>query len=545
MPEDVSPQKPHPPCDPSEEGRGGARLLAILLLIVTVAVYAPVAHNGFVTYDDDGYVTNNAMVRAGLTGRGFVWAFTAIHEANWHPLTWLSHMADCQLFGLDPRGHHLMNLAFHGANTLLLFLLLVRLFRAPWRSAAVALLFAVHPLHVESVAWVAERKDLLAALFWFLALVAYLRYAKGPTIGRYLAVLALFVLGLLAKPMVVTLPLILLLVDWWPLGRFTTTPLRRLLVEKVPFLLISLGSALITVVAQKKGDTIASLTQISLDERLANIPVAYVRYLVKMVWPADLAVFYPYPHLSWWEPVAALGLLAVVTTAAVRLRRERPWLLFGWLWYLVILLPVIGIVQVGLQSMADRYTYLSLIGPFLALVWGAAELCRRLPQRRMLLGFLAVAVMVPLALLARRQTGFWRDSMTLFTHAAAAVPGNFIALNNLGTLYADKGMSAEGDRFYREALRANPSYAQAWYNLGVSLDAEGRIAEAQAHFAEAVRLRPSFAEAHYNLAITLGKQGRVAEAVGEFREAVRLNPDWSEARRKLAGAEWLLSGSGR
>jgi hypothetical protein len=292
--------------------------MALLLTAVTLAVFWQVGSNGFLTYDDDGYVTENAVVRAGLTGHGLVWAFSAAHEANWHPLTWLAHMLDCQLFGLDPRGHHLMNLLFHTLNTLLLFFLLGRLSGALWRSAAVALLFALHPLHVESVAWVAERKDLLAALFWLLALRAYLRYAANPGRGRYLAVLGLFGVGLLAKPMVVTLPLILLLLDWWPLGRAGSVPLRRLLMEKLPLLLLSLAAGVVTIVAQRQGDALTSLAQVPLTDRLANVPLAYLRYLGKMLWPTGLAVFYPFPARDWGASLGALALLAAITLAALR-----------------------------------------------------------------------------------------------------------------------------------------------------------------------------------------------------------------------------------
>ncbi|HEY6007515.1 MAG TPA: tetratricopeptide repeat protein, partial [Geobacteraceae bacterium] len=478
-------------------------------------------------------------------GRGILWAFGALHEANWHPLTWLSHMVDCELFGLDPRGHHLMSLGFHGVNTLLLFFLLHRLTAALWRSAVVAALFALHPLHVESVAWVAERKDLLAALFWLLACAAWRRYGERPGTGSYLAALILFACGLMAKPMVVTLPLVLLIIDWWPLGRFSRVPLARLIVEKLPFLLLSLASGVVTIVAQQKGSALTSLAQIPVAERLANVPVAFLRYLAKMCWPTDLAVFYPYLHLSWWQPAVALCVLAAVTVAALRLHRHAPYLAFGWLWFLVSLLPVIGIIQVGQQSLADRYTYLPLIGPFLAVVWGAAELCRPGRGRAAFLGG-AVVVLVLLALTSRRQLGYWRDSTTLFTHAATAAPGNFIALTNLGTIASQQGRSAEGDRYYRAALEANPRYAQAWYNLGVSLSDAGRTAEARAYFATAVRLRPDFVEARYNLALMLGKEGRLAEAVEELAEVVRLSPDWAEAWRKLEGARRLLAtGSGR
>jgi hypothetical protein len=538
-----------PPSTPvtTAQAQRRARLLpfwaAFLLAFVTLAVFWKTGENGFLTYDDDGYVTNNAMVRAGLTGRGLLWAFTAIHEANWHPLTWLFHMVDCQLFGLDPRGHHLTGLGFHVLNTLLLFFLLRRLTSLPWRSAAVAALFALHPLHVESVAWVAERKDLLATLFFLLALFAWQRYAERPCARRYLAVLLLFVCGLLSKPMVVTLPLVLLCLDGWPLNRFGRVAMSRLLAEKLPFLLLSAASGIVTIVAQRRGDALTTLAEIPLADRLANAPVAYLRYLGRMCWPTDLAVFYPYPHLSRWEPVAALLLLAAVTAAAVRLRRPAPWLLWGWLWFLVTLVPVIGIIQVGEQSMADRYTYLSLIGPFVAIVWGTAELSRPWRRRLPLLAAATAVILTLLGLGTRRQLDYWHDSTTLFTHAVEASPGNFLALNNLGTIAASQGRTAEGDDYFRAALRANPRYAHAWYNLGVSLSDAGRLVEATAHFSEAVRLRPSFAEAHFNLGICLGRQGRLAEAADQFAETVRLNPDWTEALRKLEGTRWLLSRS--
>jgi tetratricopeptide (TPR) repeat protein len=511
------------------------RLVACLLLtLLTLAVFWQLGDHAFLTYDDDGYVTNNAMVRAGLTRQGIGWAFTAFHEANWHPLTWLSHMADSQLFGLAPRGHHLTNLALHLANCLLLFTLLARMTGRDWQSAAVAALFAVHPLHVESVAWVAERKDLLAALFWLLTLSSYHLYTVRPGAGRYLASLLLYGCGLLSKPMVVTLPFVLLLIDWWPLARWPDRTCRQLVMEKIPFFLLAAGSCAITVLAQARGLALMSLDSIPLAQRLANLPVAYLRYLAHLFWPARLAVFYPFVERPWWQTAGALLLLIGISAAVLVSARRRPYLATGWLWFLGTLVPVIGLVQVGEQALADRYTYLPLIGPFIMLAWGIPDLLTGRRRARPLIAGAAAAAIGILALVSRHQVATWRDTVTLFSHAVRVTERNYFAHGNLGVALAARGEDAAGDRHFRTALSYNPRYAQAWYNLGVSLEAAGRSDEAERHFAEAARLKPTLAEAHYNLGVLLARRQAYDEAAARFAEALRLRPDYQEARHNLA-----------
>ncbi|HEY5975489.1 MAG TPA: tetratricopeptide repeat protein [Geobacteraceae bacterium] len=509
----------------------------LLLSLLTLAIFWQVGNHAFLTYDDDGYVTNNAMVRAGLTRQGIGWAFTAFHEANWHPLTWISHMADCQLFGLAPRGHHLTNLALHLTNTLLLFTLLTRLTGRHWPSAVVAALFAGHPLHVESVAWLAERKDLLAALFWLLTLSAYHNYTIRPTAGRYLTGLLLFGCGLLAKPMVVTLPFVLLLLDWWPLARWPDRPLSRLVVEKLPYFLLACGSCIITVLAQARGLALIPLDSIPMAQRLANLPIAYLRYLAKLFWPARLAVFYPIEQLPWWQSAGALALLMGITAVTLLAARRCPYLAVGWLWFLGTLVPVSGLVQVGEQAMADRYTYLPLIGPFIMLAWGIPDLLAGWRHARPVMSSAAAAAIGMLAVVAWHQTATWRDTVTLFSHAVSVTEHNYFAHGNLGVALAARGEDAAGDRHFRAALADNPRYGQAWYNLGVSLEASGKLEEAEHHFAEAARLKPTLAEAHYNLGVLLARRQAYDEAVKRFAEALRLRPDYQEARHNLEVAQ--------
>jgi tetratricopeptide (TPR) repeat protein len=525
--------------------RFGMLPIALGLVLLIVALFGQVRNHEFLNYDDDEYVTANSMVRNGVTVAGVVRAFTSSHAANWHPLTWLSHMADCQLYGLRPAGHHVTNVLLHTINTLLLLICARRLAGGVWQGAAVALLFAIHPLHVESVAWVSERKDLIATLFWILAIMAYVRYAALPGWWSWCLVLTLFSCGLMAKPMVVTLPLVFLLLDWWPLGRWRTVSPFRLLGEKLPFFLLAIGSGIVTILAQKKWDALTSLTLIPLPERLGNIPVSYVRYLAKMFFPVDLAVFYPFAPLAWWQVAGALLLLGAITVLTLRSRVCAPWYLFGWCWFLVTLLPVIGIIQVGNQAMADRYTYIPLMGPFLMVVRGVDEVSGAWCRRGVVLGTVAAVVTTLLGAAAWRQTGYWRDSLTLFNHAIQVTRDNYVALNNLGLVHSQRGEIARGDELFLASLRANPRYALPHYNLGVSLEAEGRLREAEYHFGEAIRLKPAFAEAQYNLGVVLAKEGRLQEAVFRFGEAVRLNPGYTEARHNLDVGLRRLQGTRR
>jgi hypothetical protein len=454
----------------------------------------------FVDYDDNLYVTANPHVQEGLTRAGVRWAFTTFAAANWHPLTWISLMLDWSIGGPGPRIFHLTNLILHLANVLLLFFILDRMTGRRRPSAVTAVLFAIHPLHVESVAWIAERKDVLSTLFMLLTLMAYAGFVERPGLVRRLAVVLLFALGLLAKPMLVTLPVLLLMLDAWPLRR--KEPWRHLVLEKAPLLALSIATGALTLVAQRQGGTVGSLAGYPLGVRVANAVVATATYLGKAIWPTRLAAFYPHPgaSLAAWKVAGSALVLVTLTLWTIQVRRSRPYLLFGWAWYLVTLAPVVGIVQVGWQARADRYTYIPLIGIFLGVAWAVSD---RFAERPALFGSLASAVLVMLGIGAFAQAGYWRDSETLFRHALAVTDNNSVAHNNLGTALLRRGLPSQ----------------------------------AEEHFAEAVRIDPSFADAHSNLGVALGRQGMIDEAILEFQRALDLEPDHPDARRNLERAE--------
>jgi Tfp pilus assembly protein PilF len=512
------------------------------LLLVTFAVYSPVLRHGFVEWDDPFYVTENPHVRAGLTAGGVAWAFTSTQLANWHPLTWLSHMLDVSLFGLAPAGHHLTSLLLHLANTLLLYLALERLTHAPWRSLGVAALFALHPLHVESVAWVAERKDVLSTAFWFAALWAYAAYAERPGLARGLPVTLCLALGLLAKPMLVTLPLTLLIVDFWPLQR-TREPraLRSLVVEKLPLFALSLAASVIAWLAQR---SFGATTDSPLAARLATAVLGGLGYLEKTLWPMNLAAFYPYrPHPPILEVVTKAAALVLITAAVAWLGRRRAYLTAGWLWYLVTLLPVIGLVRIGQQEMADRYTYVPLVGVFVMVVWGAGawvEHARAPALARRAATTATVLVAGVLAFGATRQVTTWRDGITLWEHALAAGGNSTVARTNLGVALEKAGRFEEAATHFEEAIRLEPRNARAHANLGDVLFALGRYADAARAFEQALlldpadeRTRQSLAMTHYNHANHEWRAGRLDAAAAEYREGLRWRPDDAGFHRAL------------
>ncbi len=501
-------------------------VMAGVLFLLTFSVYARAIGHDFINYDDPLYVTDNAWVRRGLSLPGLGWALRTFHTGNWHPLTWLSHQLDASLFGLRPAGHHLVSLLLHASSAAALFLVLEAMTGFAWRSFVVAALFAVHPLRVESVAWVAERKDVLAGLGWMLAMGAHVFHARRPGWRRYLPVFVFMALGLAAKPMLVTLPFVLLLLDFWPLGRWRPGSRLAALTEKFPLLLLSLASGLVTYAAQKSGGAVNIMESFHLPVRLSNALLAYVRYILKTAWPAGLSIFYR--PLGMSVPAAwtwgAAAMLAAATALAVITLGRRPFLAVGWFWYLGALVPVIGLVQVGGQSMADRYTYLPQIGLLLAAVWllaGAAEKPGRLPSR--LAPAISFTVIAALSAAAWVQAGYWRDSLTLFQHAIRIDAGNFVAYNNAGTYYASIHDDAEAAGYFREALRLNPSY-QSHYNLAGVLARLGRTDEAIANFRRAIDLKPGFAPAHGNLALALAAAGRYEEAAGQLELARALDP---------------------
>jgi tetratricopeptide (TPR) repeat protein len=531
------------------------KIIACLFLVVaTLATYGDLRNHQFISYDDNGYVTDNPQVQAGLTFKGLSWAFTTMHKSNWHPLTWLSHMLDCQLFGLNPGGQHLTNLLFHIANSLLLFLWLQRLTRTLGCSFLVAALFALHPMHVESVAWVAERKDVLSTFFWLLTMWAYVWYVERPGLGRYMLIPVCFSLGLMAKPMLVTLPFVLLLVDYWPLGRLSLkkgpaaaavspkpgprVTIKRLVWEKSPLFVISALSSVVTFYAQSAAGAITTLHALPISARLTNAMVAYVSYMGKMFWPVHLAVLYPFPrhNLPIWQALAAGLALAVLTFLAFRQARRHPYLPVGWLWYLGTLLPVIGLVQVGAQAMADRYTYVPFIGLFMVVAWGTADLAALWRAPRFLLPVGAGVVLAALMVCTWMQVSYWRDSIRLYEHTLQVTRNNPIIHNNLGADLDAEGKVDQAIGHYAEALRLDPDYPEAHNNLGLALAEQGQLDKAIAHYAEALRLKPDYAEAHNNLGLALVKQGQLDQAIGHYTEALRLKPDYANAHNNLGFA---------
>lgn len=500
-------------------------VISLLLVAMLFTVYWGVWDNNF-SRDDSVYLINNQNIEKGMTLEGVRWAFTSIAMDNWHPLTWLSHLLDWQLFGLTPRWPHLINVGIHAITTVLLFLLLAAYTGTVWRSAFVAAIFAVHPLHVESVAWISERKDLLAGLFFVLTLQAYLCYARRPTPSRFAAVPVLFALGLMSKPMLVTLPFMLLLLDWWPLGRLARGTVKRLLLEKAPLLALSIASSVITTIAQGRGGAIQSLELFPFWERMANAAVSYVTYLGKTLWPLRLAIIYPYPLDGLLRmAVAAAFFLAVLSLTAILMARRRPWFLTGWLWYLGMLVPVIGLVQVGSQPMADRYTYLPIIGLFLAASFILPDLKIAPIIGRCLAGTAAVVAMAVLVAQARVQVGYWKNDLTLYQHAAEAIEGNWEACGHVGFLLAwSDGDQEEALRQFRKALAINPENAGLLFNLGVALTKWGRAHEAVVYLRQAAFLAPGNARVLVNLAQALERDGNPREAAVHYQEALRLEP---------------------
>lgn len=564
--------------------------ICILLLVATGAVYRQVSGHQFVNFDDGKYITENYVVQGGLTGEGVRWAFTTVHASNWHPLAWLSHMLDVQLFGLHAGAHHLVNVLFHAANAVLLFLVLLQMTGARWPSAFVAALFALHPLHVESVAWVAERKDILSALFWMITMLSYAWYVRRPGRTRYLLTLCAFALGLMSKPMLVTLPFVLLLMDYWPLGRlrfrriayrsFPPDPGRpagdgvsrsAVIKEKIPFIALSVVSGIITLYAQQHGGAVASIKSVPFAFRAVNALVAYAAYLGKTFWPLHLAVIYPLPPvLTLVQGAVAGSIVAGITALAVRSVRRHPYVLTGWLWFLGTLVPVIGLVQVGRQSMADRYTYIPLIGIFIIIAWGLHSAVRNSRIRRIAASVAAGLALTVLAALTWVQTGYWKDGITLFRHAAVTVFDNFIAHEGLAYALAKKDRLDEANYHYSEALRISPDYelaltgisnvlvrqgkieaavryadkalrlypdsAEAQFSMGYIRLKQGRDEEALAHYREGLPKDPSNAEIHYIVGVILGSRGELDESIEQFTEALRLQPDNAEAHYGLGVA---------
>jgi len=548
-------------------------LMAALLALVTIALYWPAMRHDFVNFDDPDYVTANSHVQGGLNWAGIKWAFHNTKQAAyWAPVMWLSHMLACQIFGLNPWGHHLINVLLHSVNTVLVFLLLRRLTGANWRSLLVAALFGLHPLRVESVAWVTERKDVLSACFGLLALVSYARYALGVTGGQpspgygsagkrqvtelgkairvpgvsrvtghgsrfYWLALVFFALGLMSKPMLVTWPFVMLLLDYWPLERFKPGCTRRLVGEKIPFFALAAVASVVTFLVQQRGGTILGVKYLPLGARSGNALISYCRYLGKMFWPADLAVLYPHP--GYWpmgQVLLAGGLILGISVFVIMQRRRCPFLLMGWLWFCGTLVPVIELVQSGSQAMADRFTYVPSLGVLIIVVWGAYELTRRWRYHELALSVAGCAAIFLCIGLTRQQLGYWQDSEALFRHTLEVTGNNYLAHNHLGMALNSKGQIDEAISQYREAIRLKPNDAICHNNLGTALGSKGQTDEAISQYQEAIRLNPDYAGIHNNLGAALSRKGQVDEAISQFQEAMRLNPDYAEIHNNLGMA---------
>ena len=513
--------------------------ICLLLAAATFAVYAQTAGYDFVHYDDYEYVVENKPIQEGLTPESLRWVF-GVHASNWHPLTWLSHMLDYRLFGLNPAGHHLTSVLLHAANTVLLFLLLRRMTGAFWRSALAAALFGVHPLHVESVAWVAERKDVLSALFWILTTRAYVRYVERPGVRRYFWVVLPFALGLMAKPMLVTLPFTLLLLDYWPLNRFRGTGFKpfaqsvgRWVREKWPLFVLAALSCLVTLSAQERAKSL-----LALDTRAVNALVSYAAYLFKTVWPSGLAVFYPHPLsvLPAWKTLGSGIFVAGITFAAVRQWRRFPYLAVGWFWYAGTLVPVIGLVQVGAQAMADRYMYIPSIGLFVMIAWGGADLAARRRLPRAGIALCAGAAVLALTVTAWLQAKHWRNTAALFSQALRVDGENYFAHYQLGLALEQEGKAEKAFEHFAAAARILPNFAEAQNSLGVGLLRLGRYEEAMPHFTAAIKIKPVFPEAYVNMGAALGAQNQWREAMPWFLTALEQNPRLQSAHEYLGRA---------
>ena len=527
-------------------------------------VFWQVRNFDFTNYDDNLYVYENSHVLNGLTADNIFWAFTTGHTGYWHPLTWLSLMLDCQLFGPNPGRIHLVSLFLHVVNTLLLFAVLRKMTGALWPSAFVAALFAVHPMHVESVAWIAERKDVLSTLFLLLTLAAYVGYVKRPSVFRYLISLVLFAIGLMAKPMLVTLPFVLLLLDYWPLKRFSiadcqlpieknpkskiqnlkfTQSFWRLIIEKVPFFALSMVSSVITFIVQKVSGAVININALPLQDRVANAIVSYMRYIGKMVWPQNLAVFYPFDigNFTYLQITLCAILLLVISIFVIGFGRKQKYLLVGWFWFIGTLIPVIGLVQVGAQALANRYTYISYIGLFIMIAWGLPELLSKWPQRKIALGLSMVIVLTILGICAHQQVSYWNNGTSLFTHVIKVTQDNYFAHYGLGISYKNLGCHQDAIESYKQAIRINPDYDEAYNDLGISYFILGRYQDAIEAYKQAIRINPDLAKAYNNLGNACLFLERYQDAIESYKQAIGIKPDLAEAYYNL-GAAYLKLG---
>ena len=534
------------------------KIICVLLSVLILAVYWKVQYYEFINYDDGRYITENKHVNSGFSKENFIWAFTHSHSANWHPITWLSHMLDVQIYGLNPGGHHLTSLAIHITNSLLLFLLFARMTGSIWRSCFVASAFAFHPINIESIAWAAERKSVLSTFFWLLTTWTYINYVQKKILARYSVVVLFFALGLMSKPMLVTLPFVLLLLDYWPLKRLKITPAKNiipsdietqvdnkkkflnLVFEKIPLLFLVVGSCIVTLSAQKLAGAIVSTETVQTTTRISNALVSYLVYLEKMLWPKNFSVFYPYPigESYIWKGLVSGFVLTGITIIILRLIKKAPYLAVGWFWYLGTLVPVIGIVQVGGQAMADRYAYIPLIGIFIIVAWGLPDLLQNYSFKKKLLSVLAGIFFSVLITLTSVQLQYWENSIKLFEHAIEVTHKkypSFVGIySNLGVVLNQQMKFEEAMVHLKNAVKLQPTYPEAHNNLGNALSGLNRFQEANISYKEAIRLKPDYPEAHNNLANSLSKKRKnLEEAIFHYKKAIQLKPTFYEAHFNL------------
>ncbi len=514
-------------------------IVVIVLIVITLAVFWRTGENDFINYDDSDYVYENSHVKTGLNLDNIRWALTTTHAANWHPITWLSHMADCQIYGLNTKGHHLTSVTLHILNSVLLFLILRRMTGAFWNSVFVSFLFALHPLHVESVAWIAERKDVLSTFFFMLTLMAYNRYVMQPGLRRYLLVFITFAMGLMTKPMLVTLPFVLVLLDYWPLRRNlnnnsvstsdnTSHKLSslRLIIEKIPFMVLSIASCIVTLYVQNAGDAVSDLQSVRFILRIENAILAYSWYIEKTIIPLNLTVFYPFTsNMAMWKIIVATLLLGGISLIVYLKKNSSPFLVLGWLWFVCTLVPVIGLVKVGSQAMADRYSYIPIIGLFIMMTWSISQIILHFRCNKIIVTCTAVVVLMILSVLSWQQTCYWKNSITLYEHTLKYTHDNHIAHNNMGAALETEGKLKEATNHYGEAIRIKPYITKYHDNLGFILMRQGKFEESVVQFLETLKREPNNAMAHYNVGLSLAKLTRLDEAENQYNMALKLEPN--------------------
>jgi len=522
-------------------------LIVLFLIITSCAAFCRITGNDFINFDDDDYITENNHIQSGINAASIKWSFTSVAESNWHPLTWISHALDWSLFGANASGHHFVSLLLHIGAVIFLFLFLNKITNNIWPAAFAAAFFALHPLRVESVAWVSERKDVLSMFFGMACLYAYALYAENSKLSKYFLCLILFALALMSKPMLVSLPFVLMLLDYWPLGRcqkalsvsmgsrYQLT--FRLLWEKVPFVLFAIVFSVLTLWAQDTGHSVTSVEVLRFPERFGNAIVSYAAYLGKIFWPTNLAVFYPYEFsLPLWKILISALILTGITVAVLYYIRKLPFLFMGWFWYLGTLMPVIGLVQVGKQSMADRYTYLPSIGIAVMLAWGIPLLFQREEIRKKILFSTAIAVLCMLGFLTWMQCGYWKNSASLFSHTLRVTKDNYLAHNNFGVALSSEGFIEGAIDNYNEAIRIKPDYTEAYYNRGIAYNNLGHYQRAIGDYDKSIRIRPDYAEAYYNRGIAYANLGYHQHAIGDYNKAIRIKPDYTEAYNNRGNA---------